>query len=161
LSEDERRVADACGMSHGTFATKKALLAESKRAKSRLTDDEREVCRATGMSERLFLREKAALHAGKSASAIAAGRTPHPSSGLVLSHRAVDNAHDEMYSGVFGEAWAKAPDRELLSNAIKELQAFNPDKEDATYDRLVNGVLHARCLLERFAPMPYEEDDDE
>jgi hypothetical protein len=90
------------------------------------------------------------------------GRTNFaPVLGLVLSHRAVDNAHDEMYSGVFGEAWAKAPDRELLSQAISEMQAFNPDKEEATYDRLVNGVLHAMCLLERFAPMPYEEDDDE
>lgn len=73
------------------------------------------------------------------------------SAGLMRAHDEVDRAHKSVYDGGNSEAWKKAPDGELLSNAISELKAYKPG-DSGSYDRLLNGVLHAMCLLDRAAP---------
>jgi hypothetical protein len=72
--------------------------------------------------------------------------------GLLRAHQEVDRANKAVYATrEQGDAWENAPDEQLLSKAISELQAYKPG-DDKTYDNLLRGVLHAACLLDRNAP---------
>jgi hypothetical protein len=128
-------------------------LREARQIASWADGDELAICRSSGMSPRQFAAAKSVN--GK-ATAIAAGARvlgSSPSVGFFRAHQEVDRAHDAAYadSADHGDACAKAPDFELLKVAISELQAFDLDREEQTY-RLLNGVMHAMCLLGRVAP---------
>jgi hypothetical protein len=158
LSEDEKRICAAFGISPSMLRTKQALLANRGKAKQSLTADEQTVCRAFNTKPRELLAQKAAL---KGVTAIAAGDgLGIPTGGLLRAHQMVDAAHKTVYedSADHGDAWAKAPDFELLKIAIAELQAFDLDKEEQTFEHLLNGALHVMCLLARCAPSFVDSD---
>ena len=150
LSTAEQKVAAKLGLSPADMArTKIRRELAANRGDLGLSSGEREVCERMGLSPRRFALNKAG---------------ELPATGLARAHQEVDRAHADMYeggAGSGGEAWGKAPDQELLQTAISELQKFDPDSEEETYDRLLNGTMHAMCLLARiagpYAPVPADE----
>jgi hypothetical protein len=100
------------------------------------------------LSEADYLRQKRRGGTG-SVFASAEHRT---TAGLLNAHREIDRANKAVYATPEqGDAWENAPDGQLLSNAISELQAYKPG-DDKTYNNLLRGVLLAACLLDRNAP---------
>jgi len=170
LTEDDKKLCAAFGLSEPELVRQRAVLANERKAgrspasfpsptgravqaQYGLTDDEMAVCRMSGMKPRDYVREKAAFR-GNTTALAAKGNRGSPAAGMLRAHQEVDRAHDATYANAadHGDAWMQAPDGELLKIAISELQAFNLDKEAATYNRLLNGVMHAMALLARIAP---------
>jgi hypothetical protein len=149
LSDEEKKVAAAAGISADEFATKKARLSQSKNTHG-LTDDQLAIARAAGMSPRAFARALSVR--ARSKTAIAAGdqdREDKP--GLVRAHQEVDRAFAAAYAAAGYQS--SAPDRELLDAAIAALEAYDPTKDDdAAYDLLLNGSVYLMRLLNRVAP---------
>ena len=158
LSQDEKRICAAFGMSPSSLRTQRALLASRGKAEKSLTSDELNICRMANMKPREFMVQKAAL---KGKTAIAADeRVGTPTGGLLRARQMVDAAHKTVYedSADHGDAWAKAPDFELLKIAVSELQAFDLDREEQTFEHLLNGALNVMCLLGRCAPSYADSD---
>jgi hypothetical protein len=101
------------------------------------------------VSEAGYLRQKQRGGAGQAFAAAEQRGT----AGLLRAHQEIDRAQKATYAaaGDHGDVWENVPDGQLLSKAISELQAYKPGDE-ATYDNLLRGVLHAACLLDRNAP---------
>jgi hypothetical protein len=137
LSSVEKKIAASLGISSEDFAAQKAreMAARNRSSRFGLTSEERAVCESLGLSERSFA---AAAHPDRMRS----------EAGLLHAHQEIDRAHGETYDE--NQAGA-VPDRELLASALKELGAYDPDK-DATYDHLLRGVTYAARLLNRVAP---------
>ena len=152
LSDEEKKVAAAAGMSADEFATKKARLSQSKNTHG-LTRDQLAVAAAAGMSSRAFARELSVRTRSKTA--IAAGdqdRQDKP--GLVRAHQEVDRAHKAAYDAVgYHSSAENTSDRELLDAALAALEAYDPTKDDdEAYDLLLNGSVYVMRLLNRVAP---------
>jgi hypothetical protein len=127
LSDEEKKVAAAAGMSADEFATKKARLSQSKNTHG-LTRDQLAVAAA------------------------AEDRQDKP--GLVRAHQEVDRAHKAAYDAVgYHSSAENTSDRELLDAALAALEAYDPTKDDdEAYDLLLNGSVYVMRLLNRVAP---------
>lgn len=100
------------------------------------------------VSEAAYIRQRSRGGAGQAFAAAEQRGT----AGLLRGHQEIGRANKAVYATPEqGDAWENAPDSQLLSNAIAELQAYKPG-DDKTYDHLLRGVLHAVFLLDRNAP---------
>ena len=139
LSAVEHKIAASLGLSDEEFARGKAAKATRAGLPAKspygLTAAQRGVCRSLGLSERQF--------------AIGAGHAEHrEEAGLLRAHDEIDRAHAATYDQHHS---ANPPDSELLNSALAELKAYDPN-DDASYDRLLKGVVYAARLLNRVAP---------